>query len=282
MNFPEIPLARLIAFVEEDCPFGDITSDAIVEPQGCSALITARQELILAGLSEVVRLSEAYGLSVSSTSVDGTEHHAGDVVLALTGSAHTILLLERTVLNILGRMSGIATKTKRLHDLVSALNPRCRIAATRKTAPGLRLLDKKAAMIGGADPHRFSLSDAILIKDNHRALVPLAEAVKRARAVCAYHLVEAEADTITEALMIAQAGADILLLDNMTPEEVSQVILSLSEHGLCDKILIEVSGGITEETLPLYAVLPIDRISLGMLTHSVVNADFSLDIMKGC
>jgi len=281
MKLPEIPLTHLIAFVEEDSPFGDITSEAVIDPQVCTAEISAREPLILAGLSEVVRLAAWYGLSVSSVSSDGINLQAGDVIVTLTGQAHTILLLERTLLNILGRMSGIATRTRRLQDLVSAINPRCRIAATRKTAPGLRLMDKKAAMIGGADPHRFSLSDAILIKDNHRVLVNVDEAIRRAKAFGAYHRIEAEADTIDEALMIARAGADILLLDNMTPDQISQVISQPVQNGLREKVLIEVSGGITEDTLAMYAALPIDRISLGMLTHSVINADVSLDIIQG-
>lgn len=279
-KLPDIPLTKLIEYVEEDCPFGDITSEAVIDPQICSAVISARKSLVLAGLTEVIRLSEWYGLAASSACSDGLYRQAGDVIVTLTGQAHTILLLERTLLNILGRMSGIATRARKMQDLVSARNPGCRIAATRKTAPGLRLMDKKAAMIGGADPHRFSLSDAVLIKDNHRVLTGVDEAVRRAKAFSAYHRVEAEADTIDEALRIAQAGADIILLDNMTPDQVSRVISLLSENGLREKVILEVSGGITEDTLLSYAALNIDRISLGMLTHTVINADFSLDIMK--
>lgn len=278
--YPEIPLDKLISFVEEDTPFGDITSEQVISPQTCSAVISARQDLVLAGLTEVTRLCEWYGLAIGRTSTDGTEHTRGDEILQVTGSAHTILLLERTLLNILGRMSGIASRTRYLQHIVEAENPRVRICATRKTAPGLRLLDKKAALIGGADPHRFSLSDAILIKDNHLILVQPDEAVRRARRGSIYHTIEAEADTAEEALMIAQAGADIILLDNMPPRMVAETLSLLSRNGLRDKVLIEVSGGITEETLKQYACLEIDRISLGILTHSVRNADLSLDILK--
>ncbi|MDD1724002.1 MAG: carboxylating nicotinate-nucleotide diphosphorylase [Methanospirillum sp.] len=278
--YPEIPLERLISFVEEDAPFGDITSEYVVPPQTCTAVITARQDLVLAGLAEVVRLCEWYGLIIGKKSTDGAEHKKGEEIIRMTGSAHTILLLERTLLNILGRMSGIASRTRYLQQLVETENPRARICATRKTAPGLRLLDKKAALIGGADPHRFSLSDAVLIKDNHRVLVQPDEAVKRARAGSMYHTIEAEADTAEEALMIAQAGADIILLDNMSPGMVIETRALLSANGLREKVLIEVSGGITEETLNQYACLNIDRISLGLLTHSVRNADLSLDIRK--
>ncbi|MDD3573612.1 carboxylating nicotinate-nucleotide diphosphorylase [Methanospirillum sp.] len=280
MKFPDIPLSQLIGFVEEDSPFGDITSEAVIEPQICTAVISAREPLFLAGLAEVIRLSEWYNLSVLSKSSDGLSHKAGDRIATITGQAHTILLLERTLLNILGRMSGIATKARKIQDMVLAVNTRCRITATRKTAPGLRLMDKKAAMIGGADPHRFSLSDAVLIKDNHLVLVSVDKAVMRAKASGAYHRIEAEADTIDEALMIARAGVDIILLDNMTPGQVSEVLSLLSENRLREKVIVEVSGGITEDTLVMYASLPIDRISMGALTHSVTNSDFSLDIMN--
>lgn len=280
MKLPEIPLSKLISFVEEDSPFGDITSETTIDPQNCTAVISARQDLILSGLSESKRLSEWYGLTIEKSGEDGLKYDRGDEILVFSGPVHTILLLERTLLNIMGRMSGIATETRRLQDQVAVLNPNCRIAATRKTAPGLRLMDKKAAMTGGADPHRFSLSDAILIKDNHRALIQVDEAVIRAKTAGVYHQVEAEADTIEEAVLIAKAGADIILLDNMSPSEVQKTITLLSEYGLRENIIIEVSGGITEDTLAQYAALPIDRISLGMLTHSVKNADFSLDIRK--
>lgn len=280
MKLPDIPISKLISFVEEDSPFGDITSAAVIDPQDSTAVITARQNLILSGISECIQLSEWYGLSIIRAGTDGLLYAPGDEILIIRGDAHTILLLERTLLNILGRMSGIATQTRILQERVTAINPDCRIAATRKTAPGLRLMDKKAAMTGGADPHRFSLSDAVLIKDNHRVLVSADEAVRRARKSGAYHCIEAEADTIEEAVMIVETGADIILLDNMSPQEVLETINLLTEKGLREKVVIEVSGGITGDTIDAYASLPIDRISLGMLTHSVTNADLSLDIMK--
>jgi nicotinate-nucleotide pyrophosphorylase (carboxylating) len=276
----EVPLSSLISFVEEDAPFGDITSEAIIEPQITCAKIIARENLVIAGLLECSRICTHYGLSVYSMSIDGTVHKAGEIVMKMKGSAHTILLLERTLLNILGRMSGIASKTRSLQDIVSDINPDVKICATRKTAPGLRLLDKKAVLIGGGDPHRFSLSDAILIKDNHRMLIPVGEAIRLAKKVSSYHLIEAEADTTEEAMIIAESGVDIILLDNMSPSLVDATLSSLKEAGLRNKVKIEVSGGITEDNLRSYADLEIDLISLGILTHSVRNADLSLDILK--
>lgn len=280
MIYPKIPISHLLSFVEEDAPFGDITSDLVINPCVCTAVITTRASLVLAGLEETIALAKHYDLRIIEASRDGTEHGEGEPVLTMEGEAHSILLLERTILNILGRMSGIATLTHMLQNQVSRVNPDVRICATRKTAPGLRLLDKKAAMIGGADPHRFSLSDAVLIKDNHRQLVPVEDAVRRAREACAYHRIEAEADTVEEAVSIARAGADIVLLDNMPPDTVREAISRLKNEGLRDSVRIEVSGNVTAETIESYASLDIDRISLGILTHSVRNADLSLDIQR--
>ena len=279
-SYPDIPLDILLSFIREDAPFGDITSEAIIPNVDCSAAIILNQDAIIAGLEEVIKLFTHYGVTAASHCRDGDEETRGTVIATLKGDAHSILLIERTALNLLGRMSGIASTAHALSTRVKAINPSCNIAATRKTAPGLRLLDKKAVLIGGADPHRFSLSDAVLIKDNHRVLVPLTEGIRRARIQSAYHLIEAEADTVDEAVEAAQAGVDILLLDNMTPEIVASVINTLETEGLRSKVIIEVSGMITPDTIDRYAELPIDRISLGMLTHSVRSVDFSLDVSQ--
>ena len=280
MPAPDIPLSRLLAFVEEDVPFGDITSESVLASQTCIADIIAKEDLILAGLSEMVRLFTHYGVETISESLDGNSVRAGSTVLTLSGNVHAILMVERTALNLAGRMSGIATRTRQIQNIVSAINPSCRIAATRKTAPGLRLLDKKAAMIGGADPHRYSLSDAILIKDTHRALVSLTDAIQRARKIGIYHRIEAEAESAEEAVEAARAGADIILLDNMTPGQIQKTMQVLKDQGLRDSIQIELSGGITPDTIHQYAALGAERISLGMLTHTVRNADLSLEIQK--
>jgi nicotinate-nucleotide pyrophosphorylase (carboxylating) len=219
-------------------------------------------------------------VTAASHCADGDEETRGTIIATLKGDAQSILLLERTALNLLGRMSGIATTTHTLSIKVRKINHACNVAATRKTAPGLRLLDKKAVLIGGGDPHRFSLSDAILIKDNHRVLVSLTEAIRRARNQSAYHLIEAEAETIEEAAEAAEAGVNILLLDNMSPEMVGKTVRELEMRGLRAGVTIEVSGMITPDNIEEYANLPIDRISLGMLTHSVRSIDFSLDVSQ--
>ncbi|NYT06689.1 MAG: carboxylating nicotinate-nucleotide diphosphorylase [Methanomicrobiales archaeon] len=269
----------LLSFIREDAPFGDITSDAVIDDTRCRARIVAREDGVIAGLEEAEFLFCHYGVRVQFRAADGDDVRAGAVVIDLEGPARSILLVERTALNIIGRMSGIATMTRRLVLLLGRTACGCRIAATRKTAPGLRKLDKKAVVIGGGDPHRLSLSDGILIKDNHLALVPLAEAVRAAKAVSCYRKVEVEVTTPEEAATAADAGADIVLLDNMTPGEVEASLRLLGKKGAMGRVLVEVSGGIDEENLLSYALPGVDLISAGMLTHSVKNFNVSLDIV---
>ena len=208
-------LNYLLRFIEEDAPIGDVTSAAVIPDITCDAVIRAEQDGIIAGLEEAAELFSHFGVSVKHLAKDGDTVHRNDSLLVLSGDAKKILLVERTALNIIGRMSGIATQTKKMADIVSAVNPSCRIAATRKTCPGFRVLDKKAVMIGGGDPHRMNLSDGVLIKDNHLALVPLGIAIQAAKKSSAYKKIEVEVETPENALFAAKAGADIIMLDNM-------------------------------------------------------------------
>ena len=275
-----IPLTYLLRFLEEDAPFGDVTSEAVIpEDLEAEAVIIAKQDGVIAGLEEAKALFEHFGVKVELKVKDGDEVKKGTVVIKLKGNARKILLVERTALNIMGRMSGIATQTRKLVEKVRVVSPKVRVAGTRKTL--LKPLDKKAILIGNGEPHRFSLSDAILIKDNHLALVPLEEAIKRAKAFSVYKIVEVEVESVEDALKAAKAGADVIMLDNMTPEQIKEVLEALKHEGFRDKVKIEVSGGITEENIQDYAKLDIDVISLGALTHSVKNFDVSLEILKG-
>lgn len=276
-----VPLQYLLRFIEEDCPSGDVTSDAVIPDGTCRAVIRAEQEGIIAGIGEASVLFEHFGVVTEPGRHDGDRVVPHDIILSLAGNAKGILLVERTALNIIGRMSGIATQTRKLADTVSAVNPRCRIAATRKTCPGLRVLDKKAVQLGGGDPHRMTLSDGILIKDNHLVLVPLKVAIQSARAVSAYRKIEAEVETLRDARTAAEAGADIILLDNMTPRMVGETLDGLRCAGLRDQVTIELSGGIDETTLPEYAALDVDVISMGALTHTVKNFSVTLEILPG-
>jgi len=273
-----ISLSYLLRFLEEDSPFGDVTSEAII-PEGtkAKAVIIAKQNGVIAGVEEAKALFEHFGIEVEVRKRDGEEVKRGDVILELTGDARAILLVERTALNVMGRMSGIATEVRRLVDKVKAVNPRVRVAGTRKTL--LKPIDKRAILLGGGEPHRFSLSDAVLIKDNHLALVPLEEAVRRAKAFSVYKVVEVEVESLEDAIKAARAGADVIMLDNMTPGEIAETLGALKLEGLRERVRIEVSGGITPENIEEYAELDIDVISLGYLTHSVRNFDVSLEII---
>ncbi len=272
-------LAYLLRFVYEDVPFGDITSEAVIPKDvDVRAIIISKQSGVIAGVYEAELLFSHFGINVKKNFNDGDFVSNRDVILELFGSARKILLLERTVLNIMGRMSGIATMTRRLVDKVKNVNPKVKIAGTRKTL--LRRIDKRAIIIGGGEPHRFSLSDAILIKDNHLKLVSLEDAIRRAKAFSNYKIVEVEVESIEDCLKAAKAGADIIMLDNMSPDEISEAIELLKKESLREKVKIEISGGISEENILEYAKLDVDVISLGSLTHSVRNFDLSLEITK--
>lgn len=276
-----IPIEDLLRFIREDAPWGDVTSETVVPDVTCRAVVRAKSQGVVAGLSEARRLFEHFGVTVRERSADGRAVAPGTVLLDLDGPARAILLVERTALNIIGRMSGIATRTREAVEAVRAVSPDVRVAATRKTAPGLRVLDKKAVILGGGDPHRYTLSDMVLIKDNHLALTPLAEAIRRAKKESLYRVVEVEVETVEDAVTAAGAGADIVLLDNMTPDTVREAVRALAGRGLRDRLTIEVSGGVGEDTLAGYAATGVDVISMGALTHTVRNFDVNLDILKG-
>ena len=276
-----IPIEDLLRFIREDAPWGDVTSETVVPDVTCRAVVRAKSQGVVAGLSEARRLFEHFGVTVRERSADGRAVAPGTVLLDLDGPARAILLVERTALNIIGRMSGIATRTREAVEAVRAVSPDVRVAATRKTAPGLRVLDKKAVILGGGDPHRYTLSDMVLIKDNHLALTPLPEAIRRAKKESLYRVVEVEVETVEDAVTAAGAGADIILLDNMTPDAVREAARALAGRGLRDRLTLEVSGGVGEDTLVGYAATGVDIISMGALTHTVRNFDVSLDILKG-
>ncbi|MDD1706943.1 MAG: carboxylating nicotinate-nucleotide diphosphorylase [Methanoregulaceae archaeon] len=272
-------LDHLLSFIREDAPLGDITSEAIIGDIRCRAVIITKEDGVIAGLEETTLLFQHFGVIVKRYARDGDTVIKGTIVMELDGLARSILLVERTGLNIIGRMSGIATRTRIMATMLENSGCSCRISATRKTAPGLRALDKRAVVLGGGDAHRTNLSDGILIKDNHLALVPLEQAVRSAKQIPSFRKVEVEVLSPSEAVETAAAGADILLLDNMTPDMVKSTLTLLKEKGLREGLLIEISGGITEENLMSYALPGVDFISSGALTHSVRNFDISLEII---
>jgi len=272
-------LTYMLRFIEDDAPFGDITSSLVIPDITCNAIMKAEQGGIIAGLTEVSTLCSHFDITVKQSAKDGDIVRKNDMILSLSGDAKKILLVERTALNIVGRMSSIATQTRKMVDIVSSVNPQCRVAATRKTCPGFQIFDKKAVQIGGGDPHRMNLSDGILIKDNHLALVPLISAIRAAKNVPVFKKIEVEVETSDDALIAATTGADIIMLDNMSPDLVARTIELLKRKGMRERILIELSGGITESSLINYAALDVDIISLGFLTHSVCNFSVNLEIV---
>jgi nicotinate-nucleotide pyrophosphorylase (carboxylating) len=273
---------KLRQILAEDIGQGDVTAQAIIPPNlTVKAIVIAKEEGIAAGIEEAIILAEYLGLSVKAKVADGEKIENKQVLMEISGDAQTILCAERTMLNLLSRMSGIATATRLLTEKLEKSGSKAKIAATRKSAPGLLYFDKKAVTIGSGDPHRLHLDDMILIKDNHLVIVGSVEgAVKKAKANASFSKkIEVEVTKAEDAIKAAKAGADIIMLDNFSPKQAKDAGEMLKKAGF-GEVLLEVSGGITGETLLEYAAAQVDIISMGELTHSVKALDISLEIMK--
>jgi nicotinate-nucleotide pyrophosphorylase (carboxylating) len=272
---------KIKEFLREDLGYGDITSEALIPvDQSARARLFFREPGVASGLMEASIVFELLGCTVKRLAEDGDYVESGHTLLEVEGPAAAMLSGERTALNIVGRMAGVATMTARIVDEVTESSPGTRVAATRKTLPGLRDLDKRAVEHGGGDTHRFRLDDCVLIKDNHLELVPsVTEAVLRAReAVSFTKKIEVEVRSLEDAEEAALAGADIIMFDNMTPMEMRRCLTELEEKGLRKGFIYEASGGITPENAADYAASGVDVISLGALTHSVRSLDVKLEI----
>lgn len=272
---------KLREFLKEDIGFGDITSEALIgDDQMADARIFYRENGIAAGLEEVASLFQILGCNVKILARDGDKVNAGEILIEIKGPAKSLLAGERTSLNILGRMAGIATAVAEMVAIVSEVSSNTRVASMRKTMPGLREFDKKAVVLGGGDTHRFRLDDCVLIKDNHLTLMPsVTEAVKRARNRVSFtKLIEVEVETFEAAVEAAEAGADIIMFDNMSPAEIRSSLSNLAERGLKDGRLYEASGGINPKNIAEYAASGVDVISMGYFTHSVRSLDVKLKI----
>ncbi len=267
--------------LREDEGFGDITSNSLIpENKIFYAKLISKDDGILAGIEIIKEMFMEYGIKILSSKNDGDEISKGDVLLEVEGNARKILLLERTALNLLMRMSGVATVTNRIVTKVNAVNPKIRVAGTRKTAPALQKFDKLAIAIGGGDPHRSALDDMVLIKDNHIAVVgSVKEALELAKSNVSFSKkIEIEVESVEDAVIACENGADIVMFDNMSPEEAKITLDALEEKDLRKDVLIEISGGITEENILDYAPLDVDIISLGSITHQASSLNFSLDM----
>lgn len=262
----------------EDLSLGDITSDTIFTPDNrAKAAIRAKEDLVLCGMDVAKTVFHAVDPDVVFTPLkkDGDDVKKGEVVLELTGSTLSILKAERTALNFMQRMSGIATASREYASIGKKYG--VMIVDTRKTQPGLRRLDKYAVRTGGARNHRISLADSVMIKDNHIAAAgSITAAVKKIKDVIGHTpKVEVETTTLDEVKEALTAGADIIMLDNMTPEQIA-----VCKKEIAGRAIIEVSGGVNKTNLEAYCAVRPDVISMGALTHSVPAKDLSLKIVQ--
>jgi nicotinate-nucleotide pyrophosphorylase (carboxylating) len=266
-------------FLKEDIGSGDITSELVVPADAkASGVMICKEACLLAGVEEACNVFQELGVKVVSHKKDGSKLRKGDEVLKVTGLARSVLAGERLALNIVMRMSGIATLTRALVDKCRKINPDVRVAATRKTTPGFRQFEKKAVLIGGGDPHRMGLYDAVLIKNNHIRLAGgVKEALRRATKGSFTKKIEIEVETREQAFVALKNGADIIMLDNFRPDDAKRLAGELRKAR--PDVLIEVSGGIRPENIEKYAAAA-DIVSLGWLTHSYRSVDFSMRIER--
>jgi len=263
-------------FLAEDIGKGDITSNLLPRKK-ITASIISRQEGMVAGVQYVKYIFVSRGCKVKILKKDGSKIKPNQKIMRISGFAHIILPCERTALNLLSRMSGIATQTNHFVNKIRKVTPKVKLYSTRKTAPGLRLFDKDAVEIGGGNRHRMSLHDMIMIKDNHLAVSDSVwELVQKA---CKkYRTVEVEVEGLNDAILAAKAGASIIMLDNRSPKEISKIINILKKLHLRDKVKIEASGGINSANIQSYARTGVDMISVGKITSSVPGLDLSLEV----
>lgn len=274
---------RLLQILAEDVGQGDITTSIVVaDGTKAEADVIAKQSGFVAGIEETMILLESLGLEAKALVTDGQEIKAKQVLMNVSGNARNILVVERTLLNILSRMSGIATATRNLVEKLRKAKLKTKVACTRKTAPGSMYFDKKAVQVGGGDTHRLHLDDMILIKDNHIIIVgSIKKAVETAKKSASLtKKVEVEVTKTEDILKAIESGADIVMLDNFPPKKVEKAVYFLKENRLRGKVLLEASGGITAENILDYASTGVDLVSLGELTQSPRALDISLEITK--
>ncbi len=274
---------KLSKMLAEDLGQGDITTDLLIPEESIAeAEVVAKESGIACGIEEAKILSESLGLQVKTLVEDGQKIKAPQVLLKISGKTRTMLSAERTLLNLLSRMSGIATATREIMEKIKKSKLKTKVACTRKTAPGLLYFDKKAVSVGGGDTHRLHLDDMVLIKDNHIKIAgSIRKAVEKARENVSFSKkVEVEVTKVEDALTAAKAGADIIMLDNFSPRQIERTIKLLEKAGLREKVLLEASGRITKENILEYALTKVDIVSLGEITHSPKALDTSLEIVK--
>ena len=267
---------ELLRFVSEDIQSGDITS-VLLPKKKINAKIISREDGILAGVRFAREIFHLKGCHVRIIKKDGTRLKPNQVVLEVSGNARTILSCERTVLNLLSRMSGIATHTNLLVSKIRKINKKTSLYSTRKTAPGFRYFDKEAVQIGGGHKHRMALDDMVMIKDNHLLVTnSMEDIVKSARK--RHKHVEVEVENQRDAILATSSGATIVMLDNFSPVQIKKTITELQKKKLRNKVKLEASGGINSKNITAYAKTGVDMISVGSITNSVKGLDLSLEV----
>lgn len=263
--------------LKEDMPLGDITTDNLISADATStARLIAKENGVIAGLGVCEAVFHYLDSTVEfkKNVVDGSRVQKGDTIAEIKGNTRVLLKGERTALNLLQRLSGIATATREYSDKIKGFS--AKIVDTRKTVPGLRYLDKYAVKAGGGSNHRFSLSDGVLIKDNH---IKAAGGVKKAIELCREQIphtikIEVETETFEQVKEAVEAKADIIMLDNMTPDMMKEAVKLIGKRAL-----VEASGNVSLETVYGIAATGVDLISVGKLTHSVKALDISMRII---
>ncbi|MGP0110727.1 MAG: carboxylating nicotinate-nucleotide diphosphorylase [Acidimicrobiales bacterium] len=278
---PAVVEAVARALAEDLLPLGDLTASLLPEVTVSAVSVVSRAHGVVAGRACAV---ETFAQVDPSVQVewhlpDGSAVAPGDVVATATGSLRSILTAERTALNFLGHLSGVASLTRRYVDAVAAANPATRVLDTRKTTPGLRALEKAAVRAGGGHNHRGSLSEAVLVKDNHLGGISITDAVARARRMWTGRMVEVECDRPDQVAEAVAAGATVVMLDNMGPDQVAACVAQVRASGT--GALVEVSGGVDLAGAPLMAAAGADLVSVGALTHSAPVLDLGFDLPPG-
>ena len=270
------PKRELKRFLDEDVGKGDITSKLLQKKKITGKIIT-REETIVAGIKFT---KDIFALKRCRTKIckkDGQVAKANESILEITGYAKNVLTCERTALNLLSRMCGIATQTNNLKKQIKATGSKSRLFATRKTAPGLRFFDKEAVKIGGGEKHRMTLNEMIMIKDNHlevgNSIEEILDKAKKTKSK-----IEIEVETQKDAVLCAKLGVDIIMLDNFSPTEIKKTMKKLTELKLRKKVVLEASGRINSKNIAKYAETNVDMISVGSITNSVDGIDLSLEI----
>jgi nicotinate-nucleotide pyrophosphorylase (carboxylating) len=280
---PKLLETKLLQFLQEDINYGDLTSE-LVPNIPIHANIISKQEGVICGLAFAEILLKSLDVEVSSLFSDGDTIRTGDIILQLSGLSRAILASERTILNLLMRLSGIATQTRKLVDRLKQTGQNTIIASTRKTTPGFRYFEKYAIKVGGGDSHRMNLSDTVLIKENHLRLLgeeAIPTILNHTMKMTSFtKKVEIEVENLSEFRIALKTSPDIIMLDDFSTDDIHTAISIVKQVSDQVRPLIEVSGGITDQNIDKFLIPGIDIISMGMLTHSVKAIDFSLRIMK--